>query len=62
MKPWVRVSISPFGIWRPGHPSGVAGFDAYEGLSADARHTGLVRRVLSWIEPARKDIMGRTRA
>jgi hypothetical protein len=32
------------------------------GLSADARHTGLVRRVLSWIEPARKDIMGRTRA
>ena len=31
------------------------------GLSADPRHTGLVRRVLSWIEPARKDIMGRTR-
>lgn len=33
----VRVSISPFGIWRPGHPAGVAGFDAFEGLSADSR-------------------------
>jgi hypothetical protein len=32
------------------------------GLSTDPRHTGLVRRVLSWIEPARNDIMGRTRA
>ena len=20
MKPWVRIGISPFGIWRPGHP------------------------------------------
>lgn len=35
-KPWVRVSVSPFGIWRPGNPPGVAGFDAYEGLAADA--------------------------
>ncbi|WP_338689264.1 glycoside hydrolase family 10 protein [Haloferula helveola] len=37
-KPWVRVGISPFGIWRPGVPSGIeAGLDAYEQLGADAR-------------------------
>jgi len=37
VKPHVRVGISPFGIWRPGHPESVAGFDAYAGLYADAR-------------------------
>lgn len=32
-KPWVRVGISPFGIWRPGVPGGIeAGVDAYEHL------------------------------
>lgn len=36
-KPWVKVGISPFGIWRPGHPEGVVGFDAWENLYADAR-------------------------
>ena len=36
-KPWVLFGISPFGIWRPGHPEGVTGFDAYEGLFADAK-------------------------
>ena len=36
-KPWVKVGLSPFGIWRPGHPSGISGLDAYEELSADAR-------------------------
>lgn len=36
-RPEVLVGISPFGIWRPGHPEGVVGFDAYEGLAADAR-------------------------
>jgi uncharacterized lipoprotein YddW (UPF0748 family) len=36
-KPWVKVGISPFGIWRPGHPRGIEGFDQYEGLYADAR-------------------------
>ncbi len=36
-KPWVKVGISPFGIWRPGHPPGVIGFDAYDKLYADAR-------------------------
>lgn len=36
-KPWVKVGISPFGIWRPGHPEGIVGFDAYANLYADAR-------------------------
>ncbi|MGQ0627668.1 MAG: glycoside hydrolase family 10 protein [Phycisphaerales bacterium] len=37
LKPHVKVGISPFGIWRPGSPPGVQGFDQFEGLSADAR-------------------------
>jgi uncharacterized lipoprotein YddW (UPF0748 family) len=36
-KPWVKVGISPFGIWRPGHPEGIAGFDQYAKLYADAK-------------------------
>ena len=37
-KPWVRVGISPFGIWRPGVPSGIeASVDSYEDLAADSR-------------------------
>ena len=37
-KPWVRVGISPFGIWRPGVPAGIeASLDAYEQLACDAR-------------------------
>lgn len=37
-KPWVRVGISPFGIWRPGIPSGTtANINAYEHLAADSR-------------------------
>lgn len=31
------VGISPFGIWRPGHPAGVTGLDAFEALAGDAR-------------------------
>ncbi len=37
VKPWVRFGISPFGIWRPGFPEQIRGFDAYEQLYADAR-------------------------
>ncbi len=33
----VKVGISPFGIWRPGHPEGIAGADQYEMLYADPR-------------------------
>lgn len=36
-KPWVRVGVSPIGIWRPGHPPGICCFDAYEEIYADAR-------------------------
>ena len=36
-KPHVKVGISPFGIWRPGHPEGITGMDAYTTLYADAR-------------------------
>ena len=36
-KPWVKFGISPFGIWRPGHPEQITGFDAYARLYADAR-------------------------
>jgi uncharacterized lipoprotein YddW (UPF0748 family) len=36
-KPWVLVGISPFGIWRPGHPEGIAGLDQYSVLYADAK-------------------------
>jgi uncharacterized lipoprotein YddW (UPF0748 family) len=35
IKPWVRWGISPFGIYRPGIPAGIVGFDQYEGLYAD---------------------------
>ncbi|MCY1065744.1 family 10 glycosylhydrolase [Nannocystis sp. RBIL2] len=33
--PHVRYGISPFGIYRPGIPEGINGFDQYEGLYAD---------------------------
>jgi hypothetical protein len=33
----VKVGISPFGIWRPGTPPEIAGFDAYDRLYADSR-------------------------
>ena len=36
-KPALKVGISPFGIWRPGFPSGVAGLDAYASIYADSR-------------------------
>lgn len=37
-KPWVRVGISPFGIWRPNVPAGIkAGIDSYEDLGGNSR-------------------------
>lgn len=35
--PGVRFGISPFGIWRPGHPPQIQGYDAYERIYADSR-------------------------
>jgi uncharacterized lipoprotein YddW (UPF0748 family) len=37
LKPWVKVGISPFGIWRPGYPAQIQGFDSYEKLAGDSR-------------------------
>ena len=37
LKPWVKVGISPFGIWRPGYPESIKGFDSYEKLYGDSR-------------------------
>lgn len=36
-KKYVKFGISPFGIWRPGFPESVQGFDQYDQLYADAR-------------------------
>jgi len=33
--PQVRFGISPFGIYRPGIPAGIVGFDQYDGIFAD---------------------------
>ena len=33
----MKFGLSPFGIWRPGYPESVAGFDQYEQLYADAK-------------------------
>ena len=37
VKPWVKVGISPFGIWRPGNPPQIKGFDAYAEIYADSK-------------------------
>jgi uncharacterized lipoprotein YddW (UPF0748 family) len=36
-KSYVKFGLSPFGIWRPGNPPSIAGFDQYNGLFADAK-------------------------
>ena len=36
-KPWVKFGISPFGMYRPGYPEQIKGFDQYSELYADAR-------------------------
>ena len=36
-KPHVKFGVSPFGIWRPGFPPSIAGFDQYGVLYADAK-------------------------
>lgn len=38
VKPWIKFGISPFGIWRPGHPEAVeASVDSYLHLAGDSR-------------------------
>jgi len=36
-KPWVKIGVSPFGIWRPGYPPQIKGLDSYSSLYADSR-------------------------
>jgi uncharacterized lipoprotein YddW (UPF0748 family) len=36
-KPYVKFGISPFGIWRPGEPPQISGFDAFAQLNADSK-------------------------
>lgn len=36
-KPEVKFGLSPFGIWRPGYPKSIAGYDQYDKLYADAK-------------------------
>ncbi len=35
VKPYVKFGISPFGIWKPGYPSGITGLNSYDVLFAD---------------------------
>ena len=37
IKPWVKFGISPFGIWRPGNPPQIQGYDSFAKLYADSR-------------------------
>lgn len=37
IKPYVKFGLSPFGIWRPGYPESISGFDQYDQLYADAK-------------------------
>ena len=50
VKPWVKFGISPFGIWRPGYPSGISGLDAYGTLYADAM-AWLHQRTVDYLAP-----------
>jgi len=36
-KPWVKFGIAPFGIWQPGYPQQIKGFNAYNVLYCDSR-------------------------
>jgi uncharacterized lipoprotein YddW (UPF0748 family) len=46
VRPSARFGISPFGIYRPGMPAGIAGLDAYASIYCDA---------LAWIEEGTVD-------
>jgi uncharacterized lipoprotein YddW (UPF0748 family) len=37
LKPSIKVSVAPFGIWRPNYPQGIEGLDQYDVLYADAK-------------------------
>jgi uncharacterized lipoprotein YddW (UPF0748 family) len=37
IKPWVKVSYAPFGIWKSGVPEGIKGMSQYDEIYADAK-------------------------
>lgn len=49
-KPWLKFGVSPFGIWRPGYPPQIKGYDAYDKLYADSR-TWLVNGWVDYLAP-----------
>jgi uncharacterized lipoprotein YddW (UPF0748 family) len=49
-KPWVKVGVSPFGIYRPGFPAQIKGFDQYQSIYADPR-TWLVNGWVDYLAP-----------
>lgn len=49
-KPWVKFGVSPFGIWRPGNPPQIKGYDPYDKLYADAR-TWLMKGWVDYFAP-----------
>ena len=49
-KPRVKFGVSPFGIWRPGNPPTIEGFDPYDQIYADARKW-LVEGWLDYLAP-----------
>lgn len=49
-KPWVKVGVSPFGIYRPGYPAQIKGFDQYESIYADPK-TWLGQGWLDYLVP-----------
>ncbi len=49
-RPQARFGISPFGIWRPGHPAGIQGMDPYVQLYADSR-LWLAEGWVDWLGP-----------
>jgi uncharacterized lipoprotein YddW (UPF0748 family) len=48
VRPGTLVGVSPFGIWRPGNPSGIVGKDSYAEIFSDSR---------SWLKEPGLDYM-----
>ena len=49
-KPWVKFGVSPFGIWQPGYPPQIRGFNSYAELYGDSR-LWLMNGWLDYISP-----------
>ncbi len=50
VKPWVKWGISPFGIWKPGVPSGISGMNAFNVLYCDPI-AWLQKKTVDYITP-----------